>query len=211
MSRLLRIYLGWAARLALRFKQHDRALDLYAQIESGAPRGSHAAAVAVMSQGHVWGQKGDRARARAEFERALRIEPGLAVAHFNIGWVCDQQGLHDEALRHFAQALECNPDHDRAWYGTGIIHVKHGRHQEAKHAFKQVVRIEPMNKYGWYQLGMTHYVLGEMGELEGLRRHTVRFNPKIAYLLDADIQKLKAQGAAPDGGEAGTQAPMARA
>ena len=211
MNRLLRSYLDCAARLAARFKQHDRALELYVQIEAGAPRGSRAAAVAVMSQGHVWGQKGDRARARAEFERALRIEPNLALAHFNIGWVCDQQGLHEEALRHFAQALERNPDHDRAWYGCGIIHVKHGRHQEAKHAFKQVVRIEPMNRYGWYQLGMTHYVLGEMSELDGLRRHTVRFNPKIAYLLDADIEKLKAQADAGSPGGAGGQVPMARA
>ena len=211
MNRLLSFYFEWAARLAVRFKQHDRALELYTRIESGLPRGSRGVAAAVMAQGHVWGQKGDRARARAEFERALRIDPNLAVAHFNIGWVCDQQGLHEQALRHFAQALERNPDHDRAWYGCGIIHVKHGRHQEAKHAFKQVVRIEPMNMYGWYQLGMTHYVLGELTELEGLRRHTVRFNPKIAYLLDADIQKLKAQDASGSAGGAGAQAPMARA
>ena len=211
MNRLLRFYFEWAARLAVRFKQHDRALELYTRIESGLPRGSRGVAAAVMAQGHVWGQKGDRARARAEFERALRIDPNLAVAHFNIGWVCDQQGLHEQALRHFAQALERNPDHDRAWYGCGIIHVKHGRHQEAKQAFREVVRIEPMNMYGWYQLGMTHYVLGETSELEGLRRHTVRFNPKIAYLLDADIKKLKAQGATVSAGEAGTQAPMARA
>ena len=210
MKPVLRFYLNFAARLALRFKQLDRALELYIGVENTWPARAPGSVDAIMAQGHVWGRKGDRARARAEFERALRTRPDIAVAHFNIGWVCDQQGLPGEALAQFARAIAINPDHDRAWYGSGIIHVRHGRHIEAKKAFQQVVRIEPMNMHGWYQLGMTHYVLGETEELEGLKRHTVRFNPKIAYLLDADTKKLRRQmESAKDGG--GVAAPMAAA
>lgn len=189
MNSLLVFYLSMTARLCVRLKQYDRALELYDDIEQRSPGNT----APVMAQGHVWGLKGDRARARAEFERALRMKPDEAVAHFNVGWVCDQQGLHDEALAHFRRALDINPDIDRAWYGTGIIHIKHNRHLEAKKAFQEVVRIEPMNQHGWYQLGMTHFVLGEMSELDGLKNHTLKFNPKVAYLLDIDTQKLKAQ------------------
>jgi tetratricopeptide (TPR) repeat protein len=192
MKSLLRFYLSLAARLCVRFKQFDRALELYDEIEKMTPGN----AAPVMAQGHVWGLKGDRARAKAEFERARRMNPAEAIAHFNVGWVCDQQGLHDEAIKHFNRALELNPDIDRAWYGIGIIHIKHERHEEAKQAFKEVVRIEPMSMHGWYQLGMTHFVLGETGELEGLKRHTCVFNPKIAHLLDIDIKKLQLQRAA---------------
>lgn len=202
MNPLLRFYLGVAARLALRFKQLDRALELHCELERAWPAGSPEAAAQVMAQGHIWGLKGDRARARAEYERALRLKPDLAVAHFNIGWVCDQQGLADEALAHFAKALSINRNLDRAWYGSGLIHVRAGRHQEAKRAFQEVVRIEPMNMHGWYQLGMTHYVLGEHEELDGLKRHTVRFNPKIAHLLDADTRTLKRQMDQAGGGQA---------
>jgi tetratricopeptide (TPR) repeat protein len=186
---LLRFYLGLAARLCVRFKYYDRALELYNEIEKTHPGDLQA----VLSQGHVWNLKGDRTRARAEFERALKLNPGAAVAHFNIGWVCDQQGRHDEALAHFGRALAINREIDRAWYGCGIIHVKHGRHEEAKKAFLEVIRIEPMNVYGWYQLGMTHHVLGEVTELEGLKNHTVKFNPRIAYLIDKDIEELRAK------------------
>ena len=193
MNRLLRFYLGLTARLAVRFGHFDRALELHGDLEKACSDQPAEAALQVMMQGHVWGLKGDRARARAEFERALRMNPGLAVAHFNVGWVCDQQGLHEDALGHFRRALELNPDLDRAWYGIGLIHVRHERHMEAKQAFQEVVRIDPMNMHGWYQLGMTHFVLGETDELEGLRRHTVRFNPKIAHLLDADIRRLTLQ------------------
>ena len=189
MNSLLVFYLSVAARLCVRFKQYDRALELYDDIERRSPGNT----APVMAQGHVWGLKGDRARARAEFERALRMNPDEAVAHFNVGWVCDQQGLHDDALAHFGRALEINPNIDRAWYGMGVIHIKHNRHLEAKKAFQEVVRIEPMNQHGWYQLGMTHFVLGEMSELDGLKNHTLKFNPKVAYLLDIDMQKLKAQ------------------
>lgn len=192
MKNLLRFYLSVAARLCVRFKQYDRALELYSEIETMSPGNS----APVMAQGHVWGQKGDRARAKAEFLRALKMNPNEAIAHFNVGWVCDQQGLHDEALQHFARAIELNGNIDRAWYGIGIIHIKHERHQDAKKAFQEVVRIEPMNTHGWYQLGMTHFVLGEMTELEGLKNHTVKFNPKVAHLLDIDTKKLTAQRAA---------------
>lgn len=212
MNGLLRFYLSLAARLCVRFKYYDRALELYDEIEKMTPGNS----APVMAQGHVWGLKGDRARAKAEFERALKMNPGEAIAHFNVGWICDQQGLHDEALKHFARALELNADIDRAWYGIGIIHIKHERHEKAKEAFKEVVRIEPMNTHGWYQLGMTHFVLGEMKELEGLKNHTVKFNPKVAYLLDIDTTKLQSQrmasaSAAPDGAASGTAAPSVTA
>ncbi len=189
MKTLLFFYLSLTARLCVRMKYYDRALDLYNDIEQRYPGNT----APVMAQGHIWGLKGERARAKAEFERALRINPAEAVAHFNVGWVCDQQGLHDEALAHFKRALDINRELDRAWYGSGIIHVKHGRHLEAKKAFLEVVRIEPMNLHGWYQLGMTHFVLGELTEFDGLKNHTLKFNPKIAYLLDKDTEKLKAQ------------------
>lgn len=172
MKSLIFFYLSLTARLCVRLKYYDRALELYDDIEKRYPGNT----APVMAQGHIWGLKGDRARARAEFERALRINPDEAIAHFNVGWVCDQQGLHDEALAHFRRALDINREIDRAWYGTGIIHIKHNRHAEAKKAFQEVVRIEPMNLHGWYQLGMTHFVLGELSELDGLKNHTLKLS-----------------------------------
>ena len=192
MKGLLRYYLWLSARLAIRFNRHDRALELYEKVERLTRTGVNASAP-IMAQGHVWGLKGDRARAKAEFQRALVIAPNEAVAHFNVGWVCDQQGLLDDALAHFEQAVKINPKFDRAWYGIGIIAVKRGDHARAKKAFQEVVRIEPYNTHGWYQLGMTHFVLGEGVELEGLKNHTLKFNPKIALMLDTDTEKLRLQ------------------
>ena len=192
MKGLLRYYLWLSARLAIRFNRHDRALELYEKVERLTRTGVNASAP-IMAQGHVWGLKGDRARAKAEFQRALVIAPNEAVAHFNVGWVCDQQGLLDDALAHFEQAVKINPKFDRAWYGIGIIAIRRGNHARAKQAFQEVVRIEPMNKHGWYQLGMTHFILGEAGELIGLKQHTMRFNPTIAQMLDRDTVRLKAQ------------------
>lgn len=202
MKALLCMYLSLAARLAVRFGRHDRALELLADVERHVGAGRNAAAP-VMAQGHVWGLKGDRARAKAEFQRALQINPDDAIAHFNVGWVCDQQGLLDDALMHFHRAVALKRDLDRAWYGIGIIAIKRGEHLRAKEAFLEVVRIEPMNKYGWYQLGMTHFVLGETRELQGLKEHTVQFNPKIALMLDTDTVKLEQQLRRDDPGKAG--------
>ena len=196
MKGLLRYYLSLSARLAVRFKHYDRALELYCEIER-LTRGGVNASAPIMAQGHVWGLKGERARAKAEFQRALAIAPNEAVAHFNVGWVCDQQGLLDDALAHFERAVKIKPKLDRAWYGIGIIAVKRGDHARAKKAFQEVVRIEPYNTHGWYQLGMTHFVLGEGVELEGLKNHTLKFNPKIALMLDADTEKLRLQTQSP--------------
>jgi tetratricopeptide (TPR) repeat protein len=192
MGGLLRFYLTVAARIAVRLKAYDRALELYHSVEDGLGSDLKAAAP-IMAQGHVWSLKGDHARAKAEFERALRLKPDEAVAHFNVGWACDQQGDMDAALVHFKRAIELNRDLDRAWYGMGVIYVRREQHEEAKKAFQEVVAIEPYNRYGWYQLGMTHFVLGETKELDGLRHHTVRFDPKISLYIDRDTAKLRAQ------------------
>ena len=186
------IYLSLTARLAVRFNCHDFALKLYQRVERLRPSGAHAAAP-IMAQAHVWGLKGDRVRAKAEFQRALDLSPNQAVAHFNLGWLCDQQELLDDARVHFERAVAIRPDLDRAWYGIGMVAIKGADHVRARQAFREVVRIDPTNKYGWYQLGMTHFVLGETRELIELKEHVARFDPAIAQLLLRDSTRLKAQ------------------
>ena len=186
------VYLSLMARMAVRLNCHDCALKLYQRVERLRSSGARTAA-AIMAQAHVWGLKGDRLRAKAEFQRALDLSPNQAIAHFNLGWLCDQQELLDDARVHFERAVTIRPALDRAWYGIGIVAIKRGDHARARQAFREVVRIDPTNKYGWYQLGMTHFVLGETRELVELKEHVARFNPAIAQMLDHDSTRLKEQ------------------
>jgi tetratricopeptide (TPR) repeat protein len=65
------------------------------------------------NHGETLRAKGDLALARAEFERALALDRGLALAsreaeialEHNLGLVSDQQGHAEEAVAHLTRAL----------------------------------------------------------------------------------------------------------
>jgi tetratricopeptide (TPR) repeat protein len=46
---------------------------------------------------------GRKVDARAAYEAALAVEPGLADCHYNLALLCEQLGKPKDAIRHMAQ------------------------------------------------------------------------------------------------------------
>jgi tetratricopeptide (TPR) repeat protein len=70
-------------------------------------------------------RRGDRAGARAHYERAVRLDPSLGDEIFlQLGKLFYEEGDHESARRLWARALEINPDNDVA--RTNLAMVKDG-------------------------------------------------------------------------------------
>jgi tetratricopeptide (TPR) repeat protein len=63
---------------------------------------------------------GEVERARAQYERALRRDPGFSGAHLGLGVLSHQAGRGDEAPGHLVKAVERDPENDEAWYCLGV-------------------------------------------------------------------------------------------
>ena len=64
----------------------------------------------ALQHGQTALQSGDIARARTEFEKAVRLAPNDAEAQLALGWVLAQQGEQDAAVTHLRAAIKSKPD-----------------------------------------------------------------------------------------------------
>ena len=87
-----------------------------------------------------------KAKARAEAEAALRLQPNLAEAHFALGqclyWM-DRD--YDRALEQFEMASRLSPSNADTRRLIAAIERRQGKWQEALEAYERVAKLDPQN------------------------------------------------------------------
>ena len=63
------------------------------------------------------------------YDKAIGINPQLAVAWYNKGLTFVTLGRYEDALAASDKAIEINPQYAEAWYNKGIILVTLGIHK----------------------------------------------------------------------------------
>ncbi len=111
---------------------------------------------------------GKFADALTYFERALQIEPDLAVAHYLAG---DALTKHtppqlDRAETFLQRAVELNPEFTPAALALAKVRLQTGRHAEAAEQLAAIVKREPELPEARYQLGLAFARLKRMDEAE---------------------------------------------
>jgi choline-sulfatase len=131
---------------------HDDLAEYYFQLRRFFDAASESrAALAIDSHdersgellGSVWLEIGDKARARAEFERLLGFAPKNYRAHFGLGLLDENAGRLDDALRDFQAAINSRPDAPEAHDRLGEIYVKEDDSRDAAREFRCALRLNP--------------------------------------------------------------------
>lgn len=71
--------------------------------------------------GMVQTRLGD-AGARGSYQRAIALDPSLALAHYNLGTVLDASGAYDDAIEEFTRALTLDPRLGDPVYNPQVVH-----------------------------------------------------------------------------------------
>ena len=115
------------------------------------------------------------------FERALEINPRLAMAWSNKGNALVRLGRPAEALTCYERALEINPRYARAWYNKGTALLGHlGRHAEALTCIERALEINPRYPEAWSNKGVTLKELGRPAEALTCYERALEINPRHA-------------------------------
>lgn len=93
-------------------------------------------------------------------DRALELDPRLAMAWYNKGGALTSLERFDEATSCYDRALELNPLDHEAWTNKGVLlgHVK--RYEESLDCQDRALEINPLSGNAWFNKGRS---LGEMG------------------------------------------------
>ncbi len=148
-------------------KSADRAIELFEEAQSRDPGFAQAFALAGMASFGKYEQshQGDWVeRARAACERAVGLDPALAVAHLCLGTIHNGLGRYEQAAAEFLKAIELDATSDAAYTGLGLAHQALGKPEEAERAFQKAVTLYPAYWVAHAKLGALYYRRARYGE-----------------------------------------------
>jgi len=67
----------------------------------------------------------------SDLDRALQLNPRMAVAHYNRGTIFMQLGAYADAIDAFTRAVEIDPTLGAAWFNRGFVHYSLGNRDAA--------------------------------------------------------------------------------
>ncbi|HSS99186.1 MAG TPA: tetratricopeptide repeat protein [Terriglobales bacterium] len=88
---------------------------------------------------------GDIDGERAALQKALEMDPSMAIAYRQLGYLAFNGGDFATAETHFRQAVEAAPTFADAWVSLAATLATESRHQEAETAVQRALEIDPQN------------------------------------------------------------------
>ena len=133
-----------------------------------------AAAYAELAQAYVWklflfapGEKQWAEKAFVAAEKALALDPDLAVAHLARGrilWTPANHFPHEKAIQEYRRALSLNPSLDEARNQLALVYCHIGAFDEALQESRKAVTINPTNNLAQFRIGQTLNLQGKYEE-----------------------------------------------
>jgi len=149
-----------------------------------------AAAYAELAQAYTWKQflftPGEKQWAEKAFvaaEKAIALDPDLAVAHLARGrilWTPANRFPHEKAIHEYRRAVTLNPSLDEARNQLALVYCHIGALDEALNESHKAVATNPTNNLAQFRIGQTLNLQGKYEEaLSVLRAIPKEANPEL--------------------------------
>lgn len=130
---------------AYRKGDFDAALDLLNAALDAQPGRSELLA----ARGLVYLEDGEKERARADFEAALKAFPYEMLAHYGLGALAYREGRWEQALDHFTQALYIDQARGETLYYLALTHYQLKNYPQAQALMQRALeRLEAAHHKG---------------------------------------------------------------
>jgi TolB-like protein/DNA-binding winged helix-turn-helix (wHTH) protein/Tfp pilus assembly protein PilF len=146
---------------------------------------SYALAWAWLSRARLWQaneglipMEEGRRLARGEVERALALDPNLAMAHAQMGRI-KQQVDYDwgGASTSFQRAFTLEPGNPEYAGLAAVAAECFGRFDEALQLNRRAIELDPLNAGSWENLAETEYMMGQLDQATADTKKALEVNP----------------------------------
>jgi tetratricopeptide (TPR) repeat protein len=104
---------------------------------------------------------GEHEKALADFDQAIKLDPGFAMAYRARGAVYWEQERWEEAARDYSKAIELEPSNAGAYWGRGDVYTQLGKLEEALQDYNKAIELKPDDFGAYLKRGNTYYRLGQ--------------------------------------------------
>lgn len=148
------------------------------------------AAAPYARRGNAWGkERGDLAKARTDFEKAIQLDTNDAYAYEGLGIVAGMQRDHAKALEMFDKCVQLDPNYFNFYFNRATAKAQVGQHASALADFEKALELNPGN----YAMFISPYLFSTLasGDTAGAK---AKADEAIARLPNVpDIYVLRAQ------------------
>ncbi|KPK28219.1 MAG: hypothetical protein AMJ61_03210 [Desulfobacterales bacterium SG8_35_2] len=113
-----------------------------------------------MQLGIAYNEQGDIAKALAQFQAALQINPDFADAYTNIGLLYIRLGQVQQALEYYQNALQLKPASPEAHNNIGVAYVRLEMLDKAVASFQESLRLNSQQPGVYNNLGDAYEKMG---------------------------------------------------
>ncbi len=137
-------------------------------------------ASAYNNRGNAKKDKGDLDGAIADFNRAIELDPKLAIAYYNRGNAEDDKGDLNGAIGDYNQAIELDPKDATAYYNRGYAKDAKGDLDGAIADFNRAIELDPKDASAYTNLGNTKKAKGDLEAAITDYNRAIELDPKFA-------------------------------
>ncbi|KMP11448.1 hypothetical protein UR09_03325 [Candidatus Nitromaritima sp. SCGC AAA799-A02] len=130
--------------------------------------------------GNFFRDNGMTEKAKAEYKKALRIDPRYAKSHNNLGMIYLGAGRFEEAEKQFRTALEIHPQFPGVHNNFGLLYQQKGNPKEAENEYKLALQADPKFEKALNNLGLLYLKKGQTEEAEEALRSALKTHPRFA-------------------------------
>jgi Tfp pilus assembly protein PilF len=140
----------------------------------------NAHSVAHYVRGMGYAAEGDRDRAMADLDEAIRLDPKFAFPYVSRGNLHVLAGSLDSALADYNRAIELNPKLAVAHQYRGSFYYGKGDFDRAIADLAEAIRLNPRDELAYRNRGKAHLAKGEFDRADADYHYAIRLNPKSA-------------------------------
>ena len=131
--------------------------------------------------------------ARAEYERAIALDPKMPEAYLNLGVLLLDRQQYAAAVAPLSKAVELLPAQSRPRSLLAVAQDRSGDQEGAARSFEGVLHLDPNDLIANRYLGDLDLRRGQPAEAEARFRHALALAPDTPELLRGLAQSLEAQ------------------
>ena len=133
------------------------------------------------SRGFGYYSLGDYARAIADFDRAIEIDPGSASAYYNRGIVYNAMRDYARAIADFDRAIEIDPGRANVYNNRGVAYEALGDYGRATTDFNRAIALDPGYSNAYYNRGVANNSLRNYEQAITDSDRAIALDPAYAY------------------------------
>ena len=137
-------------------------------------------AAGYLEDGKALAAKGEFQKAIAEFDQAIKIEPGNGVIYFNRALMREKLGQLDEAIRDYDGVILLRVSPREAYFNRGTLLLNKKEHKAAISDFDSAISLDPKYEAALYNRGLAHYNSKNYFAAQADFNNLIKLQPKHA-------------------------------